>query len=106
MMQQRIVSSSHLDGSSRELGLGRGVNGRLGLKDWAKVLQVSGRFSEVSLEQLERVKLMHDRLSEGSGFSFNYYILMLVASVLAGFGLASNSSSTIIASMVVSPIMG
>ena len=75
------------------------------LKDWAKIVQLSGRFSEVSTEQLERVKLMHDRFSEGAEFSFNYNTLLFVASILAGFGLASNSASTIIASMLVSPIM-
>jgi uncharacterized hydrophobic protein (TIGR00271 family) len=49
---------------------------------------------------------MHERLREGSVFSFNYNTLLLVASILAGLGLASNSSSIIISSMLVSPIMG
>lgn len=49
---------------------------------------------------------VHDRFAEGMVFSFNYNTLLLVASVLAGLGLVSNSSSTIIASMLVSPIMG
>jgi uncharacterized hydrophobic protein (TIGR00271 family) len=49
---------------------------------------------------------MHERLREGSVFSFNYNTLLLVASILAGLGLASNSSAMIISSMLVSPIMG
>jgi uncharacterized membrane protein len=49
---------------------------------------------------------MHGRLREGSVFSFNYNTLLLVASILAGLGLASNSSAMIISSMLVSPIMG
>jgi uncharacterized hydrophobic protein (TIGR00271 family) len=49
---------------------------------------------------------VHDRFADGVEFSFNYNTLLLVASVLAGLGLASNSSATIIASMLVSPIMG
>jgi uncharacterized hydrophobic protein (TIGR00271 family) len=49
---------------------------------------------------------VHDRFSEGAEFSFNYNTLLLVASVLAGFGLVINSSATIIGSMLVSPIMG
>ena len=38
--------------------------------------------------------------------NFNYNVLLLVASVLAGLGLVSNSNATILASMLVSPIMG
>ena len=49
---------------------------------------------------------MHEVFSEGIVFCFNYNTLLLVASVLAGCGLVSNSSATIIASMLVSPIMG
>ena len=75
------------------------------LRDWAKIVQLSTRFSEVSVEQLERVKMMHDRIQDGVDFSFNYNCLLFVASILAGMGLISNSPSTIIASMLVSPIM-
>jgi uncharacterized hydrophobic protein (TIGR00271 family) len=49
---------------------------------------------------------VHDRFADGVEFSFNYNTLLLVASILAGLGLVSNSSATIIASMLVSPIMG
>jgi uncharacterized hydrophobic protein (TIGR00271 family) len=49
---------------------------------------------------------VHDRFADGVQFSFNYNTLLLVASILAGLGLVSNSSATIIASMLVSPIMG
>jgi uncharacterized hydrophobic protein (TIGR00271 family) len=45
-------------------------------------------------------------MEEGVNFSFNFNVLLLVASILAGLGLVSNSSATIIASMLVSPIMG
>ena len=76
------------------------------LRDWARIVRLSTRFSEISTEQLERVKLMHDRFSDGAEFSFNYNTLLFVASILAGLGLVSNSSATIIASMLVSPIMG
>lgn len=50
--------------------------------------------------------LVHDKFLEAAQFSFNYNTLLLVASILAGLGLVSNSSATIIASMLVSPIMG
>jgi uncharacterized hydrophobic protein (TIGR00271 family) len=38
--------------------------------------------------------------------NFNYNVLLVVASILAGLGLVSNSNATVIASMLVSPIMG
>lgn len=57
-------------------------------------------------EQVARVQLMHEKFTEGAEFSFNYNTMLLVASVLAGLGLASNSTATIVASMLVSPIMG
>jgi uncharacterized hydrophobic protein (TIGR00271 family) len=45
-------------------------------------------------------------MEEGSMFSFNYNVLLMVASILAGLALVSNSSATVIASMLISPIMG
>lgn len=52
------------------------------------------------MEQIERVKMMHDRFTDGARSDFNYNTLLLVASVLAGLGLVSNSTATIIASML------
>lgn len=49
---------------------------------------------------------MHENIAEGASFSFNYNVLLLVSSVIAGLGLVSNSNTSIIASMLVSPIMG
>lgn len=49
---------------------------------------------------------MHESIESSVDFSFNYNTLLFVASVLAGLGLVSNSNTTIIASMLVSPIMG
>ena len=39
-------------------------------------------------------------------FTFDYLMLVLVASMIAGVGLAVNSTVSIVASMLVSPIMG
>jgi uncharacterized hydrophobic protein (TIGR00271 family) len=58
------------------------------------------------MEQIERVRMIHEKLAEGCKFSFNYNTLLLTASILAGLGLVSDSSTTVIASMLVSPIMG
>ena len=63
-------------------------------------------FIQVTPEQVDRVRAMHQKMADGTRFTFNYNTLLLVASLLAGLGLISNSSTTIIASMLVSPIMG
>eukprot|EP00537_Pseudo-nitzschia_pungens_P010008 CAMPEP_0172390996 /NCGR_PEP_ID=MMETSP1061-20121228/7519_1 /TAXON_ID=37318 /ORGANISM="Pseudo-nitzschia pungens, Strain cf. pungens" /LENGTH=422 /DNA_ID=CAMNT_0013121517 /DNA_START=35 /DNA_END=1303 /DNA_ORIENTATION=- len=62
--------------------------------------------TEVTVEDIERVKLMHDRFMGDTHFNFNYSTLLVIASVIAGVGLGSNSSASIIASMLVSPLMG
>lgn len=50
--------------------------------------------------------IAHKSISDGASITFNYVILLLTASVIAGLGLVSNSVAFIIASMLVSPIMG
>ena len=76
-------------------------------KDLHSVFMPSSRDLAVTTdEQVARVQLVHEKFSEGAEFSFNYNTMLLVASILAGLGLASNSTATIIASMLVSPIMG
>ena len=74
-------------------------------RDIIKIFTSDNEFIEVSPEQMERIKTMHARMEDGATFSFNYNTLLLVASVIAGLGLVSNASATIIASMLVSPIM-
>lgn len=77
------------------------------LKEVPKILQNDNTIIEnVSVEQLQRIKRIHKQFSEGSKFSFNFNTLLLVASIIAGLGLVNNSATTIIASMLVSPIMG
>ena len=49
---------------------------------------------------------MHDSISENAEFNFNYVCLLIVASIVAGLGLMTNSSTTVISSMLLSPIMG
>lgn len=70
------------------------------MKDFIKrsTLELEG----VDHEQIDRVRQIHDRFSEGAQLSFNYNTLLLVASVLAGLGLAADSTTTVIASMLVS----
>jgi len=75
-------------------------------KHIVKIFVDDREFMEISPEQLARVRAMHKRIDDGASFSFNYNTLLFVASILAGLGLVSNSNTTIIASMLVSPIMG
>lgn len=49
---------------------------------------------------------MHDKFSEGVIWDFNYTCLLVVASVVAGIGLVTDNSTTVISSMLLSPIMG
>ena len=77
-------------------------------KDIVRIFTADDRdvYLEVTPEELERVKVMHEKMDDGTTFSFNYNCLLFVASMLAGLGLISNSVATIIASMLVSPLMG
>jgi hypothetical protein len=59
--------------------------------------------TEVSVEDIDRTKIMHDRFLGSSQFDFNYTTLLIIASVIAAMGLGSNSVASIIASMLVSP---
>lgn len=59
--------------------------------------------TEVTVQDIERVKMMHDRFVGDAQFSFNYSTLLVIASVIAGVGLGVDSAASIIASMLVSP---
>ena len=66
-------------------------------------LKPSYDLTEVTMEDIRRVKIMHDRFLGDAQFSFNYSTLLVIASVIAGVGLGMNSAASIIASMLVSP---
>ena len=59
--------------------------------------------TEVTIEDIERVKTMHDRFLGDAQFCFNYTCMLISASVIAGVGLGINSTASIIASMLISP---
>ena len=46
------------------------------------------------------------RIEAGSEFSFDFLLLLLLAGIIAFMGLLENSSVVLVASMLVSPIMG
>ncbi|XP_063933373.1 uncharacterized protein LOC135145191 isoform X2 [Zophobas morio] len=45
-------------------------------------------------------------VKSGAELNFDYYVLLICAAVIAGIGLASNSAVAVIASMLISPLMG
>jgi uncharacterized hydrophobic protein (TIGR00271 family) len=49
---------------------------------------------------------IHAIIDDGNHLTFNYMALLLMASIIAGIGLLTNSDTTVIASMLVSPLMG
>ena len=59
--------------------------------------------TEVTVEDIDRTKMMHDRFLSDSQFDFNYSTLLIIASVIAALGLGNNSGASVIASMLVSP---
>jgi uncharacterized hydrophobic protein (TIGR00271 family) len=108
------TSSSPSSGSNNNVSSSNSSNnkaillnsGSIGLQHVKEFMRNSTHFSEITQEQIDRVRLMHDRFQEGSQFSFNYNTLLAVVSILAGLGLVSNSLTAVIAIMLVSPIMG
>ncbi|CAJ1965711.1 unnamed protein product [Cylindrotheca closterium] len=77
---------------------------------------IKGRLDDVKLEEVKqewknaasrmRVEQIKEQIHEQAGMTFDFLALLLVASILAGVGLITNSTVVIVASMLVSPIMG
>jgi len=57
-------------------------------------------------EQKQRIEFVYNKISKGVDMKFNYLSLLVIASIVAGMGLATNSSTSVISSMLLSPIMG
>ena len=74
-------------------------------EDVKNVFYPSTTTGHVTIEQIQRIKMMHDKIADGVDFDFNYCCLLMVASIVAGLGLALGSSTTVISSMLLSPIM-
>jgi len=53
-----------------------------------------------------RIEQVREQISEQACMSFDFIALLIIASILAGIGLITNSSVILVASMLVSPIMG
>ena len=79
---------------------------RVNAEDIRNIFRGSTTTGNVSMEQIERIKRMHDKISDGVDWDFNYTVLIIVASIVAAIGLATDSATTVISSMLLSPIMG
>jgi len=53
-----------------------------------------------------RIEQVREDIAEQTAFSFDYVSLLTVSSILAGIGLVTDNTVIIVASMLVSPIMG
>ena len=53
-----------------------------------------------------RIEQVREQIVEQASFSFDFIALLVVASILAGIGLMTDNTVVIVASMLVSPIMG
>ena len=92
---------------SRTVGSSPNISPRRVKKDDMKdIFRASTTVASVSTDQIVRIKKMHDKISDGVDWDFNYVCLLTVASIVASLGLATNSATTVISSMLLSPIMG
>jgi hypothetical protein len=73
------------------------------LAKWTEVF--TGKFYD-SIHARILVEQAVDRITQGATFTFDFLILVVTASILAGVGLITNNTVVIVASMLVSPIMG
>jgi len=88
-----------------ELGVGR-VKGRISISDIDATIprlrhRKQDRFlRRISIEELE------DNVSNLTKMNFNYISWMILSSILAALGLVGDDNVTLIASMIISPLMG
>lgn len=81
-------------------------NHKVGRTDVANIFKASATIETVNTEQIQRIEEMRERIIEGATFNFNYSCLLVIASLVAGMGLISDSSTIVVSSMLLSPIMG
>jgi uncharacterized hydrophobic protein (TIGR00271 family) len=53
----------------------------------------------------ERFKVVHQEISEGSEPALRFYLLVTLSTLIAAFGLISNSTAVVIGAMLVAPLM-
>lgn len=63
-------------------------------------------FSATVKSRMVLFQTLVQNISDGADFSFDYVVLLCVAGIIAGSGLATNSAVMVVAAMLVSPLMG
>ena len=99
-LPSRIAESAGMQDSGAE---GAGEKRKVGRSDVANIFKAS---ATIETEQIRRIEEMRERIVEGATFNFNYSCLLVIASIVAGMGLISDSSTIVVSSMLLSPIMG
>ncbi|KAK3090502.1 hypothetical protein FSP39_012352 [Pinctada imbricata] len=67
--------------------------------------EMEGKFKK-SIRARMLVTQVVNSVKENAEFTFDYVLLIILASIIAGLGLAESSSVVLVASMLVSPLMG
>jgi len=93
-------------GTTSSTGPAASGGNKIKTSDVANIFRASTTVQAVNSEQIQRIEKMHDKIREGAIFNFNYICLLIIASFVAGLGLASDSSTIVVSSMLLSPIMG
>ena len=100
-----VTLDPFIDSARRDSAATQNAARKINREDVKGIFQASHTKGTVTIEQVIRIKAMHDKISNGVNFNFNYYCLLMIASVVAGLGLALDSATTVISSMLLSPIM-
>ena len=66
----------------------------------------SSELKETMTSRLILVQEMINLINDGAACTFDYILLHISAAMMAALGLAGNSSVVVVASMLVSPLMG
>jgi len=62
-------------------------------------------FSELFYVSSQRSQIVRKDIAEGSEPGLRFYIMVVVSTMIAGFGLVTNSTAVIIGAMLVAPLM-
>jgi uncharacterized hydrophobic protein (TIGR00271 family) len=68
-------------------------------------LKLAGWLSHYGSKRMS-IEEIHNVILDGNSISFDFLIMLIGASIIAGLGLAVNSDVMVVASMLVSPLMG
>jgi len=89
-----------------------GVGTELGIIDVlpleATIPELTKRFDDREDRVPDRIAFLEikNNIKESSKPSFNYFVFIILSAIIAGAGLLLNSPAVVIASMIISPLMG